>query len=249
MLLGLLGLLAILLAAMGGTSARGVATTEGAVALVTPPPGATGTPGIGTPMPCPTMMPGMRTPMPCGTMMPGMGTPMPCPTGMGPCTPGMVAPAALVQNGQYSDERFIDMMVPHHLMAIQMAQLAQKQGQHAQIKQLAASIITTQTKEINELKALKQRLYGTSMTPTMMSSMQMDNLGMLTPDQLAHQHPFDEALIDSMISHHVSAINMASVALLRSSNPDIKRIARVIVDAQSAEIGQMIQWRQAWYRS
>jgi uncharacterized protein (DUF305 family) len=161
----------------------------------------------------------------------------------------MMAPAALVQNGQYSDERFIDMMVPHHLMAIQMAQLAQKQGQHAQIKQLAARIISTQSKEITELQALKQQLYGSAQTPTMMNSMQMDNMGMQTPDQLAQQHPFDQAFLDSMIAHHASAIQMASVALQRSSNPDIKRIAREIVNAQSAEVGQMIQWRQAWYPS
>lgn len=185
----------------------------------------------------------MGTPMPCPTMMPGKGTPMPCPTVM----PGMMAPAALVQNGQYSDERFIDMMVPHHLMAIEMAQVAQKQGEHAQIKQLAATIIATQGQEITELKALKQRLYGTAQTPTMMNPMQMDNTGMLMPNQLAQQHPFDRAFIDSMIPHHASAIEMASVALQRSSNPDIKRIAQGIVTAQSAEIGQLIQWRQTWY--
>jgi uncharacterized protein (DUF305 family) len=159
----------------------------------------------------------------------------------------MMAPAALVQNGQYSDERFIDMMIPHHLMAIQMAQLAQQHGQHAQIKQLATSIITTQGQEISELKALKQRLYGTAVTPTMMNPVQMDNVGMLTPNQLAQQHPFDQAFLDSMIPHHASAIEMASVALMRSSNPDIRRIARAIVNAQSAEIGRMIQWREMWY--
>jgi uncharacterized protein (DUF305 family) len=185
-------------------------------------------------------------------MMPGKGTPMPCRTGtsgMAPCSQGVVAPAALVQNGQYSDERFIDMMVPHHLMAIQMAQLGQKLGQHAQVKQLAASVITTQSQEITELKALKQRLYGTAETPTMMNPMQMDNTGMLMPDQLAQQHPFDRAFLDSMIPHHASAISMASVALLRSSNPDIRRIAQAIVNAQSAEIGQMIRWRETWYPS
>jgi uncharacterized protein (DUF305 family) len=40
---------------------------------------------------------------------------------------------------------------------------------------------------------------------------------------------------------------MASVALIRSNNAAIKRIARAIVDAQSQEIGKMIQWRKLWY--
>src|ERR1043165_8237531 len=130
-LFGLLGLFLVLLAACSGAPA-----SAGGASLGNISPSRTGTPD--------------------------RVTPMPCPTGMGPCPspPGMVAPAQLVQNGHYSDERFIDMMVTHHLMAIQMAQLAQRQGEHAQIKQLAGIIITTQGQEITELKALKERLYG-----------------------------------------------------------------------------------------
>ncbi len=160
---------------------------------------------------------------------------------------GNVAPEWLVVNGQYSDQRFIDMMVPHHMMAVQMAQLALQKGLHPEIKQLASSIISSQQREIQELKNLKKRLYGTADTPTMMNAVDMANTGMLMPDQLAQQHPFDRAFIDSMIPHHASAIDMASVALMRSTNPDIKRVARAIVDAQSQEIGQMIQWRKLWY--
>jgi uncharacterized protein (DUF305 family) len=185
-----------------------------------------------------------------GMASPKAGTPRPTETTT-PCPgmhcPGNTAPGLLVQNGQYSDERFIDMMVPHHLMAIQMAQVAEHYGEHPEIKQLAAAITTTQGQEINELKALKQRLYGTDQTPTMMDPTQMDNTGMLMPEQLAKQSPFDRAFIDSMIPHHASAIQMASVALLRSKNPGIVRTARSIVTAQSQEIGQMIQWRQHWY--
>lgn len=139
-----------------------------------------------------------------------------------------MAPSELVQNGQYSDERFIDMMAPHHLMAIQMAQAAEQYAEHPELKQLAAAIITTQGQEINELKSLKQRLYGTDQTPTMMAPTQMDNMGMVMPDQLTQQHPFDKAFLDSMIAHHAAAIQMASVALLRSHNPDILRIAAAI---------------------
>ena len=105
------------------------------------------------------------------------------------------------------------------MMAVQMAQLALQKGQHTEIKQLATSIISSQQQEIQELKNLKKRLYGTSDTPTMMNAVDMANTGMLMPDQLAQQHPFDRAFIDSMIPHHASAIDMASVALMRSNNP------------------------------
>ena len=108
---------------------------------------------------------------------------------------GNMAPEWLVVNGQYSDQRFIDMMVPHHMMAVQMAQLALQKGQHTEIKQLATSIISSQQQEIQELKNLKKRLYGTSDTPTMMNAVDLANTGMLMPDQLAQQHPFDRAFI------------------------------------------------------
>ncbi len=67
------------------------------------------------------------------------------------------------------------------------------------------------------------------------------------PDQLAGQEPFDRAFIDSMIPHHASAIEMASTANMRSDNPEIKRLARGIIDAQSREIGEMIELRQLNY--
>ena len=160
-----------------------------------------------------------------------------------------MAPGALVQNGQYADERFIDMMVSHHLMAIQMARAAEQHGEHAEITHVAAAIIATQGQEVTKFKALKQRLYGIAQTPTMMAPSQMDNIGMLPPDQLAQHHPFDKAFLDSMIAHHASAIEMASVALLCSQNPDIVRIAAAIKLAQGREIGQMTQWCSTWYPS
>ena len=70
---------------------------------------------------------------------------------------------------------------------------------------------------------------------------------MAMPDELAQQEPFDLAFIDSMIPHHASAIEMASTALIHSDNPEIKSLARVIIDAQSREIGEMIELRQANY--
>lgn len=175
-----------------------------------------------------------------------LGTPTPCPTGMGNCM-GDMAPPMLVENGQYSDERFIDMMAAHHQMAIEMAQLVKQHGEHPELQTLAANIITTQQQEIKELKNLKKQLYGTDHTPMMMNPSQMDNMGVMMPEQLAQQHPFDQAFLDSMIAHHSSAIEMASVALLRSQNPDILRIAREIKSTQGQEIGQMTEWRQTWY--
>lgn len=62
-------------------------------------------------------------------------------------------------DAQY-DERFIDMMIPHHQGAINMAKDAQQKAQHPEIKKLAQKIIDAQQKEISQLKAWRKEWYG-----------------------------------------------------------------------------------------
>jgi uncharacterized protein (DUF305 family) len=161
---------------------------------------------------------------------------------------GEMARQMVMENGKYSDERFIDAMVPHHQGAIAMAKVALKQAEHEEIKELSHNIISSQRAEIEELKAIKKEEFGTSQVPMEMSQEQMRGMGMMMdPQQLANQKPFDEAFIDAMIPHHRSAIEMAQVALENSDNPKIKELAQNIISAQQREIEQMTQWRQQWY--
>ncbi len=157
------------------------------------------------------------------------------------------APAALIVDGEYSDERFIDMMAAHHQMAIDMAQIAQQEAQLPGIRRIADDVVSSQQAEIDELRSIKEEEFGSSEVPLMMSPEEPSMYAMEMPDQLAGQEPFDLAFIDSMIPHHASAIEMASTANMRSENPEIKRLARGIIDAQSREIGEMIELRQQNY--
>lgn len=160
---------------------------------------------------------------------------------------GEAAPAMLVQDGEYSDERFIDMMVPHHMMAIQQAEVAQENAENPEIQRLADQIIAAQREEIDELKSVKEEEFGTRETPTTMAPGSMANIGMTMGEELATSDPFDRAFIDSMIPHHAAAIETATVAYKETDNPEIREIARGIIDSQANEIGQMIEWRQEWY--
>jgi uncharacterized protein (DUF305 family) len=154
----------------------------------------------------------------------------------------------LMENGEYSDRRFIDAMVPHHQGAMAMAEVALKNAEHEEIKELSRNIISSQQAEIEELKTIKKEEFGTSNVPMEMSQEQMRGMGMMMdPQQLANREPFDKAFIDAMIPHHQSAIEMAQVALENSDNPKIKELAQNIISAQKREIEQMKQWRQQWY--
>ena len=158
-----------------------------------------------------------------------------------------VAPPQLVVHGDYSDRRFLDMMAAHHAMAVDMARIALRRAEAAELRELAQTIVDAQLKEIEELRAIKQAECGRSSLPTKMHPDEMQNGGMLELSQLEEADPFDRAFMDAMIPHHSGANRLASVARLRTQAPSIQAISRSIIDAQSKEIGTIITWRREWY--
>ena len=57
----------------------------------------------------------------------------------------------------------------------------------------------------------------------------------------------DAHFIEQMIPHHEGAIEMAEIALERSSRPEVRKLAEDIIAAQTAEITQMQQWYRDWF--
>lgn len=53
----------------------------------------------------------------------------------------------------------------------------------------------------------------------------------------------DQAYVAKMIAHHEGAVDMAQVALARSEDPEIRRMAQAVVDTQTREIAEMKAWR------
>jgi len=117
------------------------------------------------------------------------------------------------------DQMFIDMMVPHHQAAVEMARIAQEQAEHPEIQQMADRIIEDQEIEVEQLQTWRQAWFGSSSTP-LMSEMpmlpgmtQMEH-GAMTMDMTEDVEmlrttpaPFDRMFIDLMIGHHQMAID------------------------------------------
>jgi uncharacterized protein (DUF305 family) len=72
---------------------------------------------------------------------------------------GGIASGMLMQNGKYSDERFIDAMIPHHQSAIEMATVAREASSLPEIKQLAEDIVSAQQREIEQMKQWREQWY------------------------------------------------------------------------------------------
>lgn len=147
------------------------------------------------------------------------------------------------------DLQFLDTMIAHHRGAVDMAAPCSTKAQHAEVKTLCANIISSQQKEIADMKTWRDKWFPGA-APAMnlemmgmndsMKGMDMKMLGPLSGNE------FDVAFIKQMIPHHEGAVVMAKEALQKSTKGEIKTLASAIIKAQEAEIKQMKEWQTAW---
>ncbi|EHT2447442.1 DUF305 domain-containing protein [Proteus sp. G2638] len=52
----------------------------------------------------------------------------------------------------------------------------------------------------------------------------------------------DVAFAQGMIAHHLGAIDMAKIELKYGTDPEMRKLAQAIIDAQGPEIEQMKKW-------
>ena len=159
------------------------------------------------------------------------------------------------------DAQFIDMMVPHHQGAVEMAKIAQQRAEHLEIAQMADAIIAAQEGEISQMKAWRLAWFGSDETPPMEQMPMVPGMGgghgahgggtmnMAADVEVLRiaPEPFDKAFIEAMIPHHQSAIDAAKAAESRAERAEIKELARAIITDQQREIQQMQQWVRDWY--
>lgn len=145
------------------------------------------------------------------------------------------------------DVTFATDMIPHHLQAVQMAEMAQTQASSAAVKTLADQIQAAQGPEIDTmsgwLKSWGEDVPDESMggmdsgsndsMPGMMSDQVMSDLGAATGDT------FDQMWLESMIAHHEGAVQMADTEIADGKAPDAIALAESIKAAQTAEMATM----------
>lgn len=164
------------------------------------------------------------------------------------------------------DRAFVQQMVPHHRLAVDMGNMALKQGEHPELKALAHSIVSAQNDEIALMTRAAGRLGakvapggqmghgGMSMDSPQMEAdaktlgLAMDAMGMsMQMDRLDGARPFDRAFLDMMVPHHEGAVRMARAELAKGGDGELKALAQRIIGGQTKEIGQMNGWRTGWF--
>jgi len=157
------------------------------------------------------------------------------------------------------DLQFIDMMVPHHQSAVEMAKIAQQRADHPELRGLADEIIAAQEDEIGQMRAWRKSWFGSDDTPSMDAMPMLPGMAMeghtmgdmvdmtVEIEKLKTAEPFDRAFIEAMIAHHTMAIAAGQLAQERAENADLKQLAGGIVTAQEGEITRMKAWLEDWY--
>ncbi len=79
--------------------------------------------------------------------------------GHGDVTMDQMVDALEGKSGDAFDAAFLEMMIPHHQGAVDMAELAAANAKHPEIKALAEAILTSQQKEIADMQQW-QREWG-----------------------------------------------------------------------------------------
>ncbi|MFQ4143681.1 DUF305 domain-containing protein [Chlorogloeopsis sp. ULAP02] len=161
------------------------------------------------------------------------------------------------------DQHFIEMMIPHHQQAVEMANLALTRAKHPETKKLAQAIKTEQAREIQQMRTWYKAWYGKEVPATPISGMGMmgaqhgmmkmpmhhDMRGMdVDLEALKNAPDFDREFISQMIPHHQMAVMMSRMVVNSGTHPELRNLAQSIIKTQTAEIAQMQQWYQAWYQ-
>lgn len=58
----------------------------------------------------------------------------------------------------------------------------------------------------------------------------------------------DKIFLQDMIVHHQGAVDMAKVLLKETKRPELQKMGADIVRVQTAEIAQMQQWLDTWFK-
>jgi uncharacterized protein (DUF305 family) len=145
--------------------------------------------------------------------------------------------------GAVTDEfDFLTKMIPHHEEAVASARRLLAGTQRPEMVALANNIITTQTHEIDQMRAWLAQWYPGRDTHVGYQPMMRDLTGLIG-DEL------DSSFLQDMLHHHGMAVMMTTNLLADNlaTHPDTATLARSIRDSQRTEMTTMTGWLKDWF--
>lgn len=164
-----------------------------------------------------------------------------------------------------AEVRFMEGMVDHHQMALDMAEDCLMKATTDTVRTLCQNVIDAQTLEIKLMRGWLLEWYGIDYTPMAMSELMglmglgvdsgMDMghgdhttnpatdmplmMGMMSGFDRVEGLDYDSAWLEAMIDHHDDAVHMSERVLRYAEHEDLRALAQQIIDDQTAEIESM----------
>ncbi|MFY1694105.1 MULTISPECIES: DUF305 domain-containing protein [unclassified Solwaraspora] len=149
--------------------------------------------------------------------------------------------AIVVDPPQYNtvDTWYVQMMIPHHTQAVQMAALAQTRTEDPGVRAFADRIRSGQAAEIDVLKGwlqvrgLPDGDHDHATMPGMQTEAAIRDLA------AARGTAFDRLFVTMMTDHHEGAVEMSHRVLTGGTDLAVEELATAIAAEQAAEITRM----------
>lgn len=168
-----------------------------------------------------------------------------------PGEPSSTVIGAAEQRWNHDDVAFVQMMVPHHRQALELAALAPDRAEDPRVLALAERIAAAQAPEVLVLASLLDQR-GVDVPRPGEDPRTYDHAehghhamqGMLTSAQLAELadaqgDDFDRLFLQRMIDHHAGAVAMAADVRRTGSSRRVAELALDMGAGQAAEIARM----------
>jgi len=157
-----------------------------------------------------------------------------------------------------TDIEYLEHMIPHHQVAIDMSELLEKKTTNPQMLDLCRQIIRSQGYEIWEMTMMKRKLsdtifsndkgrkpYDKTKLEIFYPKMSSSNDGVCDPlffkpddhmKHMEHMEITDRSYLEHMIPHHQVAIDMSKRLLLHTNHSYLMEFCRKLIIDQQGEI-------------
>ncbi len=139
---------------------------------------------------------------------------------------------------RFVDQRYIDEMIKHHMVAMKLAEQAKDKSARQEIKDLSSEILQNEPKLIEELYGWKKAWYN--------NEIKVDPI--FVPNLGEADSKFDLRFLNALISHHKSGIEMTKEIRAKSSRTEILNNADSVENFLEETLITFEQWRKDWYQ-
>ncbi len=135
------------------------------------------------------------------------------------------------------DLRYLNQMIAHHQVALDLAKQAAASANHPEIKALAADIQKGEPTLIVKLYDYKKQFYSDSRPAPKNPVPQLGSV----------DSTYDLRFLNALIYHHESGIEMTRDIRTKSTRSEIINDANAVQNFLETSLTTLKEWRQTWY--